>query len=97
MGYCVELWLLHIKGVQEQAPDFLVDPNLTPNPDETWDSVMATKAVEKQPFQSLEDVWDSFSTLKPAQKNPGSSPPSLGLSPELLNSARDQHLGLVSS
>lgn len=50
-------------------------------------------------FQSLEDVWDSFSTLKPAQKNPGSSPPSPGLSPELLDSAGggDQHLGLVSS
>lgn len=40
---CVSLTVLSI-----QAPDFLVDPNLTPNPDETWDSVMATKAVEKQ-------------------------------------------------
>ena len=25
-----------------------MDTNLTPNPDETWDSVMATKAVEEQ-------------------------------------------------
>lgn len=65
-----------------------------------WSSAMTGVLIwffPSQPFQSLEDVWDSFSTLKPAQKNPGSSPPSLGLSPELLNSARDQHLGLVSS
>ncbi|KAG5198516.1 hypothetical protein JEQ12_007112 [Ovis aries] len=48
MGYCVGLWVLHIKDVQDQVPDFLVDQNLTPNPDETWDSVMATKAVEEQ-------------------------------------------------
>lgn len=40
---CVSLTVLSI-----QVPDFLVDPNLTPNPDETWDSVMATKAVEEQ-------------------------------------------------
>ncbi|KAI4536064.1 hypothetical protein MG293_013456 [Ovis ammon polii] len=48
MGYCVGLWVLYIKDVQDQVPDFLVDQNLTPNPDETWDSVMATKAVEEQ-------------------------------------------------
>lgn len=65
-----------------------------------WSSAMIGVLIwffPSQPFQSLEDVWDSFSTLKPAQKNPDSSPLSPGLSPELLSSAGDQHLGLVSS
>ena len=40
---CVSLTVLSI-----QVPDFSEDQNPTPNPDVTWDSVLATKSVKSR-------------------------------------------------